>query len=517
MADLHNVMDNCCGCGGKWQAALAKVNWWGFEGYLSTVNCPSGTCDYSAIGAGPPARYLRKQVDITTSWANSNTRWIWDGFAWQVEAFGVGSLSGHNQFTWTLDRHIGDGPVTGCTQSVVKDGDLTIGCDSPFIVSGIIDGLDFDGQIIFDWENFGYYCGNYTPLSHGAHVYFPGGNAVDLTNFLIGAGSGFPNTEAVVTITPVTDTELQFTVTWHHEYSNLTPPASHADSGTCRTSIVDASLSFHITLSNPYTFEDVYNDAVTLLAYWPFKTQPFRSREDAILNCHSIPMLRYNDNAGLIDFEEGWCSHTNDPAYDGSVLGKPGDPQLPPDINCPWGALAAFVPGTAPGPDALNAGTLYLQKWAMRQGSYLPFGWQFGAAKTWNYLLQTWTIIGCTSTSSYTCNNETGAAGFVMVISPNDEIVDGFVNGHVWKFQEQGARFDQIGERLVGNLWQAVCRDSAPDKYPDCVAVEGDGPPVEPSCGCDCPTQFAFDCIRPFELDCPCAPVELCLEPDNWP
>ncbi len=268
----------------------------------------------------------------------------------------------------------------------------------------------------------------------------------------------------------------------------------------------------------PYTFEDVYNDAVTLLAYFPFNALPFRPVEDAKFDCHSIPMLRYNDS-GLVSHGEDWCDHTNDPAYDGSILGKPGDTPVVPDINVPWGALAVFNPTTSPGPDALNAGVLHLQKWAMRQGS---FGYQDGAAKTWNYLLQTWTQNFCLGTSSYTCNNETGGDGFVMVITPNDEIVDGFAFGHVWKFQEQGARFDQIGERLQGVLWQAVCRDSVNDKYNvethECGDhVLEDALAVEPSCGCDCPTADVYDCGFPDPLSCPCDPVQLCIADDDWP
>ncbi len=515
MAWFQSKCVPCGPCGGKWIAAIAKAHWWGYEGNLSTVTC-GADCDYSAIGAGTPSRYLQRQVNITTSWASSNTRWIWDGvgMVWTFESFGVGSLTGVNQWTHTISPHKGDGPITGCTQSVVVDGDLTIGCDSPFTVLGILDGLDFVGQIIFDWQNFGYRCGAYTELRHGAHVYFGGGSASDLTDFLINAVSGFPNTEAVITITPVTDTLLQFTVTWHHTYSNLTPPPDPSGSGTCRTSTIDASLSFAITLSSPYTFEDVYGDCAGLLTYYPFKDKTFRSREDAILNCHDIPMLRYNDHAPNIG--DDVCSYVPDPTYDGSVLGADGS--VVPDINIPWGAMAQYVPNASPGPTDIMAGTLYLQKWAMKQGKYQPFGWQDGAAKTWQFMFQTWIVKVCLAVEEYDCRNETGAENFVMVITPNDESSDGFPSGHLFKFQEEGAAFDDIGERLQGNNWQAVCRDSAPDKHDDsCVSVNADAIAVEPSCDCDCPTQFVFDCIRPDPLDCPCAPVEWCLEPDNWP
>lgn len=511
--------DGCGPCGGKWKALAARINWAAFEGFLSTVDqgvmtggCGAG-CDYTAATNDPPTRYLRQTINITGIETNSMSNWFWDGAAWVVEDAGTFSLTCHDNGTFTYDKRKGDTLPTGCSYAFDIASEGGGNCLDGTNIG--LNGLNSDTFQL--WRFLAWRCGAFTAT--GGSGGFTGGSAADLISFLTGGGT-FSGTTA--TIDAVTDSHVGFDAVSHFSYGPVAAPGSPGTPGqrVCRSVNFDATLSVKIDLSLPYGWQDAVDECSNLLDSNSFDLYPWRDESEILSpTCQSIPMLRYNSlyaDAGFVA-----CDHIL--ALDGRVLGGPSE-MIPADFPIPWGAYAAFNGRGAAG------GNIYMVKWAMKQGSYLPFGWQVSAPKLWNFMLQQWSSNFCSLVNTYECQTEVGGENYVMCISPNLETWITF--GTQFYFPAEAVLQGMIGERNNGGAWQALCRDSVPDSYglywdegsfqwkriSDNVPQNPDADtPTEASCEQGCPTTSPGTCSGPGIGFCPGDGGEIVIPANNWP
>lgn len=507
-------LGGCAGCGpcsGKWKALAAKVFWYGYEGYFSTIDqsamtggCGAG-CDYSAATSSPPTRYLQRKIRISGATDVVSTSWDWDGSAWVIGTPIGFHIAGHDNGTWTIDKRKGDVFVgDDCSFDYVESTEAGGGgyCPGDVVLSGIIGIAGID--VFSKWRNLEYRCGTYT--SPGASC-FPGGSASDLIDWLTNEHTLSGTVTA--TVDTQTDNHVGFDASQSYTYGPIDAPSTPGSPGDsiCRQTVATSSLSVKIDLSSPYGWDALVGECVGLLGSYGFNLYPWRSFDEINSACQSIPMLKYNsrfDSSGTGSFES--CDYANDPTFDGSVLGGP-EAMIPADFAIPWGASANFTASTYFG------GTLTMVKWAMRQGKYKPFGWQVDAPKTWNFMFQQWSGNLCSLDATYECEDWTGAEGYVMCISPNTE--SWITVGHQFAFPIASVLQPEIGERNNGGVWQAVCRDSVPDTYD---AFDPDNP-VEPLCSRNCPTADAgpTPCTATSIGDCPGDGGSWNIPLDNWP
>ncbi len=515
---MKHYLQTCgpCGpCGGKWIGVLAKVIWYGNEGYFSTATC--GGCDYSANDSEGSAshRYLKLVTACSGSATYTQTFWQWNGSSWEIDEPTPISYTGNKSGSYQIDRLRGDTFVSGCTDTEAYDdsGGFTSTGQVP-ITLGPIGTTNTGSRTVFHWEALQYRCGLYTSLSADTS-YFQGGDVAALEDYL--TTGGLASGTVVFHEDTVSDDHIGFTITQDDLMGPFDSPVGDPGGGptrVLRSSHIEGDLSVSFDLSDVFDFQDLCNQAAGLLGTYPMNTNPFY---DETNTCQTVHMVRHNYNPGGVWNGGVACDYVPNPIYDGGVLGVPGATPLDPDINIPWGAFKRFIPDSNP----LNGGILYMAKWAMRQGCYKPLGWQDAATKVWSFLLQTWGFKFCELEASYSCENKTGADKFVMCVSPSGET---WANGETfWPFNttpwDGGERAG--GSSDGGELEQAVCRDSIPDPWntethacdPMIAVVEV---PVEPTCECGCPDGAdTFRCSAPLFGDCPCATGELCVEPDD--
>jgi hypothetical protein len=191
----------------------------------------------------------------------------------------------------------------------------------------------------------------------------------------------------------------------------------------------------------------------------------------------------------------------DDCIYDGSVIQSYVGPESPLGSAVPltWGAFQRFDTSG-------NAGIITVQKWAMHQGSYLPYGYQEGRPKTWKFLRLGKYANLCSGAASFACEEVTGSKGFIIGITPNGE----FKPGHnFWFFDGQPF----ILERGLGALWQSVSKEADQDRYPTDYSPNSytSGTYIEPeSCACNCENSESV-CPLPSPGQCPFEPT------DNYP
>lgn len=472
-------------CGGSWNAAQARLNWHGWEGFLSDKIC--GGCKYGGT------KYLSRHLSVAILHAVAMGYW-----AWEVTA-GIGawvahecseSYGAHNDNTTTVDRRSGC-PIPSGSYSSPPYVSTCGGCAPgenglAFLLPASCNtggGQTIDFAPVDIWSRFDYHCNQYIGIQD------PCNNAYYTTGDFSGIAGCFPT--AVVTQDTVTDTHIGFSAVLeiHNSPQWPSPPSGDGTIGqvVCGYTDISDSIVVSVTLGTPYSFDDLVSECVTLLNNWPLTTTPFH---DGPGPCSPVPLLTY-DNGGC-------CTAANVPlgttcAYDGHVIGAPGGiPQFVSD-GIQYGAFIRFDP-------VGDSGAITIQKWAQRQRNFRQYGWQDTPprAKLWNYLFTQYTLNFCPDASpnaTYSCSNNTGADEFVMCLSPN--VTDVFTNGlRQWAsspFPEGG------GERTNGSMWQGICRDVVGDTWP----ASDPSIYIEPNCGRDCPDATACGM---FLVGCPNEP-----------
>ncbi len=495
-----------CG-GGKWNAAQAQLFWYGWEGYLQKdLGCPEtcpDDCPDNHTAEDPchcckygGTKYLRRSVNIAIDYVASSALCVYNNcvggelgdFQWN-QCGKTTTLHSHNISTTTVDRRNGKQTISGVdhlagSYSVVETGDC---CSSdlcggyegttPRLLSpgggGCADWVDV-------WADLSYRCGRFNNLNDGCGTSI--GDEFTIAGMIAmfaasGAGTVTP------TVATVTDSKLTLVVNWDFDYVDPDGPDCPEGPGDpyqviCKATHIHATLSVTIELGSPYTFEDCVAEAESLLGNYSLSHTPFKDMPGCSVSWYAgpdsteIPLLTY-------DADDGHVVH-------GYVRGATYETPVP----LTWGAFRGFFPG-------FGSGTVVVQKWAMRQDCFRPYGWQDDppATKTWNYLLQYYHFDFCDGAATYSCADKTGADRFVMCISPNGET---WTNGHTWPMPTVQ------GERTYGDMGQAVCKDATADTWPASDPTIF----IEPHCDPDCPNSGA--CAAPATGGCPFEPAADC-------
>lgn len=534
MAYLINCPEDDCGnCSGKYNTCSSYVNWHGNDGFTDPLPVcgitPSEVCLYGGT------KFLGRKVVGDLSSQSNGSSWQWSGplitGAWTLEPCSFAGYIGHVDNLTTINKK------SGCKQSVgtrTETPDVP-SCGSCNCTEETVNGVNLCPYICDDgfgnhiptspldiWTQLGCQCGVYNGFQDGCgNVYFGGGSATDLINV-------FPmDWRPTVTVDEITNTHIGFDARRDFSYTNPSyPPGTPPPQ---RTSDLDpssycAAVEFHarirvtVDLSLPYTDQDLYATCVDLLSHYSLKTTKWFP---AIPTCDGgqyaanyfstrMPQLHYNDvgccASGMAALGTTYadCGGADETIIHDWI--RAGTPESFP-VPLTWGALVKFVPNG-------NAGAITIQKWALRQGSYLPRGYQVGSPKTWIFLRQAWTIDACSGMVTYSCQGPPPVGGerFIIAITPNGEFapeVDG--RQHCFWFFPL---YTFIPERTNGNIWQSHAKDADADKYPnDCYTFDATSDPptyIEPeSCACNCPTRVI--CDAPGEGVCPFEPE------NNWP
>jgi hypothetical protein len=268
-----------------------------------------------------------------------------------------------------------------------------------------------------------------------------------------------------------------------------------------------------LDLSDIYTYTAYEAFTYGLLNTFKLNEHPFKDMPECVFpvewsagpTSQAIVLLKYAD-VGCCSSGNVPASYVCDPAADGSIIQswvRGATDETPTPLQ--WGAFQEFVPVGL-------GGVLTVQKWAMRQGKFLPYGWQDDAAKNWTYLLWKGAADLCTGDAFFTCETKAGYAGKVLCISPNHDF------GQTEENTAWMGTYVYIPERNNGGpLWQGVDTDADCDRYPSCYPTDCNGAPddiiyTEPSsCDCRCGTPNTLNCAS-FGLGvCPFEPA------DNWP
>lgn len=478
---------------GRRKAVTAYKGWHGAEGFLSD-NCVGTDCPRRNL-----YKYRTRSVTVSEGFLITTKSCCPADGAWEHVVSNYGYEDSTHSTVNTIQINTGQPTASGtCTDGdpLISGGFPAEGCGSALPNAALIplgpSGCPGSTRFAHLWANLTYSCGLFSPVGCVGGAQWPGGSVSDMIAYFGSSDVGATSIDISAPTDDGTTSEIHIHIAWDiTDGSDVpcpdTPPAEGAGC-ECKYTRMTGHLDVDIVLSNPYTWEDCYSDAISLVNSVGDDCENLGPQCDTYGQIWQIVTRKEIDGAE----PEALCSYTTDPAFDGSIV-VGGDDGVTATAAWYWVLWDSNLVG--------------VQKWLQKRGHFKGYNWQADNPSTGQYLLLQQFTDACTGTQTNLCELR------VPPLPPTD------CDQYYISFPDASDLTPHIHRAAPSQImWQGWIKPAFTDPFradpPQCWVEPNDcdsGCPGERDCN---PPPFSSPPSRVFE-HFPC--LSSCPGPDNFP